>query len=85
MVCVLCLYWPNGDSEFFRGEVKGKIVFPPRGSLGFGYDPIFLPKTQPEKHKSLTYGELNPIFKNQTSHRNEAFKSLLNKYTFESK
>ena len=85
MVCVLWLSWPNGNSEFFRGEVKGKIVFPPRGNLGFGYDPIFLPKIQPEKHRTLTYGELNPIFKNQTSHRNEAFKSLLNKYTFVSK
>ncbi|MAI29036.1 MAG: non-canonical purine NTP pyrophosphatase, RdgB/HAM1 family [Rickettsiales bacterium] len=82
MVCVLCLSWPDGSSEFFRGEAKGKIVFPPRGKSGFGYDPIFLPEIQPEKNKLLTYGELNPILKNKTSHRNKAFKDLLDKYQF---
>ena len=82
MVCVLCLSWPNGNSEYFRGEARGKIVFPPRGKSGFGYDSIFLPEIQPEKNRLLTYGELNPISKNNTSHRNEAFRGLLDKYQF---
>lgn len=42
-VAVLCLAWPDGHSEYFRGEVEGNIVWPPRGDAGFGYDPIFKP------------------------------------------
>ncbi|MEM9331479.1 MAG: RdgB/HAM1 family non-canonical purine NTP pyrophosphatase [Pseudomonadota bacterium] len=52
-VAVLCLVWPDGHKEFFRGEVEGKIVWPPRGTLGFGYDPIF----QPEGYEQ-TFGEM---------------------------
>lgn len=43
-VSVLCLAWPDGHTEFFRGEVEGTIAWPPRGSAGFGYDPIFQPE-----------------------------------------
>jgi len=39
----LCVAWPDGHIEEFEGRVDGTIVFPPRGSQGFGYDPIFLP------------------------------------------
>jgi len=42
-VAVLCLAWPDEHIEYFRGEVTGDIVWPPRGNAGFGYDPIFLP------------------------------------------
>ena len=42
-VAVICLAWPDGDAEYFRGEVEGTLVWPPRGELGFGYDPVFLP------------------------------------------
>ena len=42
-VAVLCLAWPDGHTEFFRGEVEGTLVWPPRGTRGFGYDPVFLP------------------------------------------
>jgi len=42
-VAVLCLAWPDGDYEFFRGEVEGTLVWPPRGDIGFGYDPVFQP------------------------------------------
>jgi XTP/dITP diphosphohydrolase len=42
-VAVLCLAWPDGHAEYFRGEVEGKLVWPPRGEQGFGYDPVFLP------------------------------------------
>ena len=54
-VCVLCLAWPDGHQEYFRGEVKGEIVWPPRGNLGFGYDPIFMP----DGHQR-TFGEMTP-------------------------
>jgi len=42
-VAVLCLASPDGRSEVYRGEVFGRIVSPPRGDEGFGFDPIFLP------------------------------------------
>jgi XTP/dITP diphosphohydrolase len=42
-VAVLCLAWPDGEAEYFRGEVEGQLVWPPRGNRGFGYDPVFLP------------------------------------------
>src|SRR5207245_5919170 len=42
-VAVLALAWPDGHLESFRGEVRGTLVWPPRGTSGFGYGPIFLP------------------------------------------
>jgi XTP/dITP diphosphohydrolase len=42
-VSVLSLAWPDGEIQSFEGKVHGQLVFPPRGQLGFGYDPIFLP------------------------------------------
>jgi XTP/dITP diphosphohydrolase len=41
-VAVLCLAFPDGSAETYRGEVAGTIVWPPRGGQGFGYDPFFL-------------------------------------------
>ena len=42
-VCALGVAWPDGHLEEFAGEVDGTLVWPPRGSAGFGYDPMFLP------------------------------------------
>lgn len=42
-VAVICLAFPDGEAEYYRGEVEGHLVWPPRGELGFGYDPMFLP------------------------------------------
>ena len=56
MVCVLCLSWDNKNFETFKGEMHGRIVFPPRGNKGFGYDPIFVPQNQSFKNCKLTYG-----------------------------
>ncbi len=42
-VCALAIVWPDGHVEEFEGRVDGDLVFPPRGTKGFGYDPIFLP------------------------------------------
>src|SRR5690606_15152598 len=40
-ICALCLTWPDGRSEIFEGRVEGRLVWPPRGVKGFGYDPMF--------------------------------------------
>jgi len=53
-VCALALAFPDGEVETFEGKVFGALVFPPRGSLGFGYDPIFLPQGF-----SRTFGEMS--------------------------
>lgn len=53
-VSVLALAWPDGHMETFRGEVHGILVWPPRGDLGFGYDPMFLPDGE-----TRTFGEMS--------------------------
>ena len=70
-VAVLVLAWPDGHIEVARGEVHGSVVFPPRGTRGFGYDPIFLPEGQKE-----TFGELDPLIRERVSHRSVAFRQI---------
>jgi XTP/dITP diphosphohydrolase len=71
-VAVLALAWPDGDTELFRGEVHGKLIWPPRGDRGFGYDPIFVPLGGTE-----TFGEMDPAKKHKISHRARAFAKLV--------
>jgi XTP/dITP diphosphohydrolase len=71
-VAVLALAWPDGHIESFRGEARGTLVFPPRGTRGFGYDPIFLPDG-----RSFTFGEMAPEEKHAISHRADAFQKLV--------
>lgn len=71
-VSVLCLAWPDGHDEVFRGEVKGRLVWPMRGDRGFGFDPVFLPEGESE-----TFGEMDPARKNAMSHRSRAFEKLV--------
>jgi XTP/dITP diphosphohydrolase len=71
-VAVLALAWPDGHLESFRGEVHGALVWPPRGTLGFGYDPIFLPAG-----RDLTFGEMDQSEKHRVSHRAAAFRQLV--------
>ncbi len=71
-VAVLALAWPGGHTELFRGEVAGKLVWPPRGERGFGYDPIFVPEAGRE-----TFGEMDPAEKHTISHRARAFAKLV--------
>jgi XTP/dITP diphosphohydrolase len=71
-VAVLALAWPDGDLELFRGEVVGKLVWPPRGERGFGYDPIFVPEGG-----MATFGEIDPAQKHRISHRARAFAKLV--------
>jgi len=71
-VAVLALAWPEQHIENFRGEVRGRLVWPPRGTRGFGYDPIFIPDGYSE-----TFGEIDPAHKHRISHRARAFAKLV--------
>jgi XTP/dITP diphosphohydrolase len=71
-VAVLTLAWPDDHVETFRGEVHGRLVWPPRGDKGFGYDPMFVP----DGHR-LTFGEMEPAAKHAISHRARAFEQLV--------
>jgi XTP/dITP diphosphohydrolase len=76
-VAALCLAWPDGHVEEFEATVEGTIVWPPRGTLGFGYDPLF----KPDGH-DRTFGEMSAEEKHgwkpgdaeALSHRARAFK-----------
>ena len=70
-VCALALAWPDGHVEIFEGRVEGRLVWPPRGTRGFGYDPIFVPEGG-----RLTFGEMEPGAKHAISHRADAFGKL---------
>ena len=67
-ISVLCLAWPDGETQIFEGKVFGHLVWPPRGGNGFGYDPMFVPDGAAE-----TFGEMQPADKYAISHRTRAF------------
>ena len=70
--CTLAIAWPDGQQEIFEGRVQGSLTWPPRGTLGFGYDPVFVPKGRTE-----TFAELDPEEKHAMSHRADAFRKLV--------
>jgi len=77
-VSALCLAWPDGHTEDFEARVAGTLVWPPRGTRGFGYDPMFLPDGQ-----QRTFGEMSSEEKHGLpprgkglSHRARAFMKL---------
>lgn len=67
-ICALCIAWPDGHADVYEGRVEGEIVWPPRGTNGFGYDPIFQAIGD-----NLTFGEIDPDEKHAKSHRADAF------------
>ena len=71
-VCALALCWPDSHCEVFEGEVHGTLSFPPRGTKGFGYDPIFVPVDL-----ETTFAEMEPAAKHAMSHRARAFAQLV--------
>ena len=71
-VCVLSLAWPDGHVQSFEGRVDGTLVWPPRGHVGFGYDPVFVPLG-----RDRTFAELDPEEKHRISHRADAFAKLV--------
>lgn len=70
--CVLCLAWPDGEDSIFDGRVEGQVVWPMRGSQGFGFDPVFQPEGERE-----TFGEMDSAKKHGMSHRADAFQKLV--------
>ncbi|MGF1606029.1 MAG: RdgB/HAM1 family non-canonical purine NTP pyrophosphatase [Rhodothalassiaceae bacterium] len=71
-ICVLSLAWPDGHVESVSGRVDGRLVWPPRGTRGFGYDPVFVAEGE-----TATFGELDPARKHAMSHRADAFRQLM--------
>ena len=72
-VSALTLAWPDGYSESFEGRIYGTIIWPPQGSGGFGYDPMFMPDGY-----NKTFGEISYDEKQLMSHRAVAFQKLIN-------
>lgn len=70
--CVLALAWPDGDYAVYEGKCAGSLTWPPRGKLGFGYDPVFLPIDSQQ-----TFAEIDPEAKHAISHRADAFAKLV--------
>ena len=71
--CALSLALPDdGPVQSFEGRVDGKLVWPPRGDRGFGYDPMFVPTGHDQ-----TFGEFDPEEKHRISHRADAFRKLV--------
>ena len=70
--CTLALAWPDGEDVIFQGFVDGQLVWPPRGTQGHGYDPMFQPDGYP-----ITFGEMDRWEKNEISHRADAFRKLV--------
>nr|WP_298682919.1 RdgB/HAM1 family non-canonical purine NTP pyrophosphatase [uncultured Dongia sp.] len=71
-VSALALAWPDGHCDEFEGDVWGEIVVAPRGTKGFGYDPIFRPDGY-----DITFGEMDPQKKHEMSHRAVAFRQFV--------
>jgi XTP/dITP diphosphohydrolase len=70
--CTLCVMWPDGVERFYEGVAPGTLVWPPRGTFGHGYDPVFVPDGQ-----SQTFAEMTHEKKNTMSHRARALEKLL--------
>jgi XTP/dITP diphosphohydrolase len=74
-VCALVFVGADGEEQLFEGRCEGTLARAPRGSGGFGYDPIFVPAAGPGR--DTTMAELIPADKDAISHRGEAARKLL--------
>ncbi|QNE03966.1 RdgB/HAM1 family non-canonical purine NTP pyrophosphatase [Croceicoccus marinus] len=70
--CTLAIAWPDGRHAVYEGRVEGSLTWPPRGALGFGYDPVFVPAGREQ-----TFAEIDPDEKHAISHRADAFAKLV--------
>ncbi len=68
--CVIC-YFDGTQTIFASGKIEGQIISEERGSMGFGYDPIFIPDNY-----DITFAEMDSISKNNLSHRADALRQL---------
>ena len=71
-ISTLALAWPDGDEAVFEGRANGSLTWPPRGTMGFGYDPVFVPKGYTQ-----TFAELDQTKKMALNHRTHAFAKLV--------
>ena len=74
--CVLAIAWPDGESAVYEGTAPGTLTWPPRGTMGFGYDPVFVPSNNGDAREQ-TFAELSPEDKHRISHRADAFAKLV--------
>ncbi len=76
-ICSLAMFWPEnekeGHLEIFEGQIHGTLVWPVRGSYGFGYDPMFVADGY-----DITFAEMKPEEKQLMNHRSDAFRKLVN-------
>lgn len=70
--CAAAVATPDGDERVVEGVLEGTLIREPRGTNGFGYDPIFTPRGY-----VLTTAELTPGEKDAISHRGQAFRALV--------
>lgn len=70
--CVIAIAFPDGRVETTEGTCEGRVGFAPKGSAGFGYDPLFIPDGF-----DMTFAELSPEVKNSISHRGKALQKAL--------
>lgn len=70
--CAAAVATPQGDERVVEGVLEGTLIDSPRGTNGFGYDPIFTPRGY-----VLTTAELTPVEKDAISHRGQAFRALV--------
>jgi len=78
-ISALALAWPDGRLEAFEGRVDGHLVFSPRGTNGFGYDPIFIPDGHNRSFGEMTALEKHGLPRDNSlalSHRARAFQKL---------
>jgi XTP/dITP diphosphohydrolase len=82
-VSALSIAWPDGHVDTFEGIVWGTLVWPPRGTVGFGYDPMFLPDGHSRTFGEMTGDEKHGLSRDGTpplSHRARAFRNLATAY-----
>ena len=72
LALTLCVAWPDGEERIYEGRAQGTLAWPPRGALGHGYDPMFVPQGE-----TRTFAELAPEEKNRISHRAHALEQLV--------
>lgn len=76
-VCAAALVTPAGDERVEQASMEGSLTYEPRGSAGFGYDPIFMPADLQGEEAGLTCAQISEQTKNSISHRGRALRALL--------
>jgi XTP/dITP diphosphohydrolase len=70
--CTLLLLWPDGEERIYVGQAPGHLSWPPKGTFGHGYDPVFVP----EGH-DISFGQMSHEAKNKISHRARALEKMM--------